>query len=240
MPMPKLHVKAADFDPSLLHFGQVRKYKDSQQPHIPITYNNSQLLLQTPTMPMPFGLGMYIPEGSKTGEKNIDLSFNSPSDEVRAFKEKLMTMDALVRDAALQNSEALFGKKKSIEVLEDNQYTIVKEAKQKEYGYSMKVKWPKLETPTFWAKTATGDFLQKEESYCTGGSTGQVIMELRPIYSVNGKFGVKWLINQVLVETVPATLNGCGFGAIAAPAESAKIKKPESPEAEYPDYGMDE
>lgn len=241
MPINKKQVKAADFDPSQLRFGEIRKYATTNQPYIPVLYQNSILLLETPTMTMPFGVGTYIPEGgeSKTGDKNIDLSFNDDRPEVHDFKAKMEAVDDLVLAAMEPKSEALFNKRKTKEVLDDNHYKIVKQAKKVEYGYSMKVKWPKLEEPTFWCADADrgpNTFKQCDESYCKPGSTGKVIMELRPVYTVNGKFGVKWIIAQVLVETQLETLSGCGFaskdtqpapGAVAAALPQA---------TEYPDY----
>ena len=229
MPINKVQVQAADFNPSLLNFGEVRKYAVSQQPYIPVTYGNDVLLLRTPTLPMPFGVSLpYSPDDSSgdkpAGDKSIDLSFNNPTPEVADFRRKMEEVDELVLNAMVSRSEALFNKRKTREVLDDNQYKIVKLPKNPQYGASMKVKWPKQEEPTFW----DSDFRQRDEAYCKSGSTGSLIMELRPVYAVSGKFGVKWVIAQVLVETQPMTLTGCGF----AP--------PNGEQAEFPDYAEED
>ena len=235
MPINKKQVKAADFDPSLLRFGEIRKYATTNQPYVPVLYQNAVLLLETPTLTMPFGVGTFIPEGgeAKSGDKNIDLSFNDDREEVQSFKRKMEAVDGLVLEAMEPRSEALFNKRKTKEVLDDNHYKIVKMAKKAEYGSSMKVKWPKLDEPSFWCPAPGGGFKECDESYCKPGSTGRIIMELRPIYTVNGKFGVKWTIVQALVESQLETLTGCGFGA-KEPAADVTTQAPG--DEEFPEY----
>lgn len=223
MPANKVQVTAADFDPSLLRFGEVRRYATTNQPYIPVLYRSDVLLLRTPTMPMPFGVSQpYNADESKadqkpTGDKSIALSFNNPSPEVAEFRAKLEQVDEMVLAEMVPRSEALFNKLKSKEVLDDNHYKSVTIPKKAEYGASLRVKWPKNEEPTFWDR----DFQKRDEAFCTPGSTGSVIMELRPVYTVNGKFGVKWVIAQVLVESQPMTLTGCGF---APPAQEPQAQ----------------
>lgn len=219
MPVTKGLVDAHDFQPENLHFDGIRRYKDGNKPYIPASYTqivnghttNIALLLKTPSMPMPFGVGEY------QGEKNIDLSFNNPTPEVQAFREKMEAVDTMVFETGVQYSNVFFGRSMRPELLEEMgaHNKIVRLARKEEYGYSMKTKWPKFEPPTFY-KMVNGQLAVAQESECKGGCTGKIIMELRPIYFVSGKFGVKWVIGQVLIETSPPTLNTCGFGEIPA------------------------
>lgn len=218
MPISKRNVSASAFQPENLQFGALRRYESKQQPYVPVTYTSvenghtvsSILLLETPSMPMPFGANEY------EGEKNIDLSFNNPTPEVQSFREKMEAVDGLVLQAAQTHTEGLFRQVRSLEVLKDAQNKIVKQAMKQEYGYSMRVKWPKYDKPRFWkVKPNTNKFVEIQEDDCKAGCTGKVIMELRPVYAVSGRFGVKWVIAQVLVETFPAALSQCGFGEVA-------------------------
>lgn len=229
MPKQPVRVPASAFNPQQVQFGPLRKYPDKQQPYIPATYRStdnghvvtSTLQLITPSMPMPFGVGSY------EGAKNIDLSFNDPTPEVQSFRDKMSELDNLVLQAAQAHAEAFFGEVPSIEVLKHTQNKIAKQAKKKEYGYSMKIKWPKFEGPTFWKQApGSGKFVEVSEDECKPGCTGKVVAELRPIYSVNGRFGVKWVVIQVLVETFPAQPDKCAFGDVASQGDPAAPKAP--------------
>lgn len=208
----------ANFDPTLLQFGDVRKYQNSAAPFLPVTYNGNSLQLETCTVPMPFGVGVY----EETGEKSIDISFNNPTPEVEQLREKMEQVDEMVFNAVQERHVALLGKAKTREVLEDAHNKIVKEAKKKEYGFSMKVKWPKLgpdnknKAPSFF----NAERQEVDENYCVNNSRGKLIMELRPVYAVSGRFGVKWVVLSVLVEEVPMTLSGCAFSP-ASPSRQA-------------------
>ena len=202
-------VEHFDFDPSKLQFQGIKRYKEGNKPYIPAVYNGASLFLKTPVMPMPFGVGEY------SGEKNIDLSFNNPTPEVAAFKQKMEAVDDLVFKTVVAHSETLFGKPKSAPLLQemDAHNKIVREAAKKEYGFSMKTKWPRFSEPKFY-KRRNDKPVQAEEGDCKNGCTGQVLMELRPIYYVSGKFGVKWTIDQVLVVTAAPDRTDCSFGEV--------------------------
>lgn len=237
MPAPKVYVDAADLDLSLLEFGDLKHYAQSKLPYVPVTYAGGKvLMLTTPEMPMPFGVSTYVPEGKREeeGEKNIDLSFRNPSPEAQAFREKMDQLDQLVLDTSFERSKAWFGKQKTRDTLDDNQNKNFKLAKNPEYGYSMKIKWPKNDDVSFWdgQKTdARGQYVRCREEDCVNNSRGSVVMELRPLWQVQGKFGLKWVAEQVLITERPVQEEGCHWKlpVIAAP-EGAEMEQEEEEE----------
>lgn len=209
MGFPEIVVKGHELDLSQLAFGELRHYEKSKAPYVPVTYCNKALIVQTPEMLMPFGVGMFIPEGKSEGEKNLDLSFRGGNEQVQAFEDRMAQLDEMVLSTSIACSESWFGKKKKRDVLEENHNRIVKVPRKEEYGRSMKVKWPgNGAEPTFW------DANRKpvEEDYVTNNSKGFVLMELRPLYIVQNKaFGLKWVVRQVMVKERAEQLSGCGF-----------------------------
>ena len=208
-------VDGCSLDLSQLEFGDIKHYEKSKLPYVPVTFNGGTLLVRTPELAMPFGVSSFVPEGKTEGEKNIDLSFRDATGDAEVFRQKMVELDRMVLDVSHQRSKEWFGKQKSRDTLDDNHNKIVKLGKKEEYGMSMKVKWPKVmrpeQEPTFWNAARK----QVDESECISNSKGCVIVELRPLYMVQGKYGIKFTVRQVMITEKPERLTGCGFGPAA-------------------------
>ena len=215
MPAPEITVEAHELDLSKLEFGDLKHYEKSKIPFVPVTYAGGRVLkVITPETALPFGVGVYVPEGKdeSDGVKSVDLSFRNPSPEAEAFRKKMAELDSLVLETAFARSKQWFGKQKTKETVEDNYNLIVKTPKNPEYGQSMKVKWPKLDEPTFWdaqQEDEDGNPAQTDEEACVSNSRGSVKMTLRPLWMVQGKFGLKWELQQLLLTDRPAQEKGC-------------------------------
>lgn len=234
--MPTIQVSAADLDVALIKFGDQKLYKLSKLPYVPVTYEGKVLRVKTPTVRMPFGVSNYKPEGKDKDDISIPISFE---DTEPVFFQKMQQLDERVLDTAVEQSQKWFGKQKSRDTLDDNHNKIVKVPKvdKMEYGRSMKVKWPGAGQgePKFWEPVGS-KCRQVDKDVLVPHCTGKVIMELRPLYQVQGKFGLKWVVKEVLVVTKPEETSACGFGDVASQPTDPILPAEEEMEQDEEDY----
>lgn len=213
--MQEIQVEPQDFDQSKVIFGDL-KIDKNKLPFIPVTYENSTLLLKTPVMLMPFGVKEW-----DEGDKALDLAFRGSGPAGDSLLQKMRDLDARVIEVAHKHSKAWFGKQKTKDVLDEFHNKTAKPGKKEEYGWGMKVKYPKnvpgVPQPRFYDSRQ----VEVDETHVAKNSKGRVLMELRPLYPVQGKFGLKWTLRQAMVTEKPQTLEGCAFGAPAPAADPA-------------------
>lgn len=125
MPIDRIVVKAKNFDVSKVSFGKQEKHKSVQgASRVPMLYDGSPFLLQTPEMRIPFTVSYYDParSGKNKGKKSNDaeessgvkdedkkwslnLSFDEEdkNPELSDFHEKMDDLHELVLQAAIDN-----------------------------------------------------------------------------------------------------------------------------------------
>ena len=190
-----------------------------------INYNGKPLTLQTPRMFLPYGLNEYDVKdssGNPTGKKeySLRLSFKGWDDETSnnaTFLNAMKGFNDVLVDNGVQHSVKWFKKKHTREVVEALNSNVVQYSKDRETG-EVTNEWP----PTMKAKLYQRNDLFTCEAYnknreevdfktnVVKGAWVQGLMSCSGVWFAGGKFGVTWVMRQMIVEP-PARLSGFSF-----------------------------
>ena len=104
--------KAHSFDTTKLSFSDVKTNKNGGKT-VYINLNNSQFVLQTPVMTLPFDLNVY--DKGDYPKYSIEGSFRDMEDDyrIKGFYENMDRLDKLILSQAVKNSMSWLGKKKN-------------------------------------------------------------------------------------------------------------------------------
>ena len=190
-----------------------------------VNYNNKQLTLQTPRMFLPYGLNEYDVKdssGNPTGKKeySLRLSFkdwDTEGSDTNLFLKRMQDFNDTLVDYGVKNSVKWFKKKHSKEIVEALNANVIQYSKDKETG-EVTNDWP----PTLKAKL----YQRNDEFTCevynkkrevvdfrrnvVKGAWVQGLMTCSGVWFAGGKFGVTWVMRQMIVEP-PARLTGFSF-----------------------------
>ena len=224
-------VKPNNFDESKLEFSEVKTNKYGGKA-VYVRYNGDKLMIQTPDMSFPYGLGEYDITDNKTGEVTgkkytLNLSFKGMdyddedsaklkrSTQLRDFHNMLESLGARVIQEATKNSVAWLKLKAPKEgVVEALFQPLIQVSTNKETG-EPDGKYP----DTFKAKVPFYEDSFKTEVYnmdkerinvkegLVKGASGKSLVECTGVWFAGGKFGVGFRFNQLRVE-VPRGLSG--------------------------------
>lgn len=214
-------ILAADFDPTLVSFSEPKQLESGGR-SIFLSYDNQPFCVQTPEMNAPFGMSNYRDRAGGVGPDKftIDLSFKGITERpnIRAFFTMLETIDTMMVDYALANSQTLFKKRHSSAEVVAALYTpAIKFAKDRNTG-EVNDRYP----PTFKMALPQkdGEFLCESydakrsridlQDIDTKGSSVTAITRCVAIWVINGKFGVTWKALQLRV-TPSSNLRGYAF-----------------------------
>lgn len=111
-----------------------------------INYNHNgrsgPLIIQTPRIRAPFGIGRQVPDGGGPVRYTLNLSVNNDG-ATGQFFELVKSIEEAVLNAGVDLSENWFGKKKSKEVVAELMRSVVKYPKEKDkYDPTVKIKLP--------------------------------------------------------------------------------------------------
>jgi hypothetical protein len=177
-----------------------------------VNYNGERLNLQSATeMRIPFGLSVYAAEGGGAAKHSINLSFNGyqQNGDVKAFYETIVALDNAVKDAAVKNSKAWFGKERTREVLEEFYTPSIKFGKDasKDYPPTMKLNLRRsgdgYETKFYDPAGKPIRGIPAEEMLAKG-ATVTALMECSDVWIAGtGKFNLRWNVTQLIVHKIP-------------------------------------
>lgn len=210
-----------DFNPALLTFSEPRQLESGGR-SIYLSYDGQPFSVQTPEMAAPFGMSNYRDRAGGAGPDKwtLDLSFKGINDRpnMRTFFTLLETLDRLVVEYALANSQTLFKKRHtSAEVVAALYTPAIKFAKDRNTG-EVNERFP----PTFKMALPLKDGRFLCETYDsrrtrteltdveTKGSSVTAITRCVAIWVINGKFGVTWKAQQLKI-TPSSSLHGYAF-----------------------------
>ena len=194
-----------------VNFSEVKK-NDYGGKSVYVTYEGSPLIVQTPFMPMPFGLSAFEDKDRDFTKYSVDFSFRNMDDNkaVENFYKFLETMDHKLINAGVKNSLKWFGKNyKSediVEALYSNQirHSIDKETGEVNHKYAptFKLRVPhrdgRFNVEVYdMDKTRTYDDVR---SLVTKGGTARAIMSCSGVWFAGGKFGVSWRLLHLQVQ----------------------------------------
>lgn len=210
-----------DFNPALLTFSEPKQLESGGR-SIYLSYNDQPFLVQTPEMTAPFGMSNYRDKAGGVGPDKwtLDMSFKGINDRpaIRTFFGLLETLDTMMIDYALANSQTLFKKRHtSAEVVAALYTPAIKFAKDRNTGEvndryppTFKMALPQKES-RFTCETYDGKRNRVELTDLeTKGSSVTAITRCVAIWVINGKFGVTWKAQQLRVKP-SSTLRGYAF-----------------------------
>ena len=111
-------IKASDFDPKNITYSEPKQLSGGRGKTVYVHYNeSSQYSVQTPVMPLPFGLS--VDDRQEVPKYAIDLSFRGMegNSQLQKFHNSLVELDEKLIEDGVENSMAWFKKKKSSNLL---------------------------------------------------------------------------------------------------------------------------
>ena len=212
-------VKSEDFNSANVSYSDPKKLGHGGQA-IYVNYTGKPLIIQTPKMYMPWGMGKFEGDGGNV-KYSLDLSFkNMESNEnMEAFYKAISAFDERLVDDGVKNSMAWFKKKKqSVEVCKALYAPMIKVSRDKDGEPNGKF------PPTFKCKVPfrDGTFLcdaydsnrklieDDLSSVLVKGGQCQALIQCVGIWFAGGKYGCSWKIVQMKAYP-PAGIHGYSF-----------------------------
>lgn len=165
--------------------------------------DKTRVLLQIPSMPLPFGVSPYVDAAGQTQSYSLDCSFRDGCPAVQELYKQLKNLDAMFLDLGVKRSQEFFGKKYDRSTVEAFYRPLVKQ-NNPEYPPVVKVKVP--------LKNGEPDAQFFDEcrapapggiDYLIKGSTVRLIVEVSSIWFVNKTYGVTLKLVQAQATSRP-------------------------------------
>ncbi len=206
-------IKSTEFNPSNISYSEPKQLSGGRGKTVYVHYNeSSQYSIQTPVMPLPFGLS--IDDRQEVPKYAIDLSFRGMegNSQLQKCKDRLVELDENLVDDGVENSMAWFKKKKtSKEVVSRLYNAVVRVSKDKETGEpdgrfppTMKAKIPNYEGR--WGcdifddkKNELKPTPEELKDLISKGTKVQALIRCTGVYFAAGKFGVTWRVTQLKI-----------------------------------------
>lgn len=210
-------VSPTSFDVSEVTF-RAPKILDSGGKIVSVDYSGRQLMVQTPSMTLPYGLNVYDKAGPTT--YSADVSFRGMEENVRlkSFYDMLVAFDERLISAGVENSVAWFKMPNASREVIKAFYTpsikisLDREGKPKPYPPTLKAKLPKkngaFETQFYDTEKRPYTDVTVEE-LLVKGARGTFLLKCTGLWFAGSKFGASWKAVQVRMDSVP---NGIGRG----------------------------
>ena len=215
------------FDASLLSLGAV-KTLESGGKSIFVAYDGNPFIIQTPKMSLPFGVSMFDEKNSKlqnvsknTNNKySLEMAFKDMDTKpgVAKFYEMIESIDNYIKSKALDNSLTWFNKKKISEEVSTDMYThglkhyIENGERTNKYPSRIKLSVPMDKDGKFTCKAYTSknqmiELTQENTKNCEA----QCIIRCQGIWIINGKYGVTYKLEQILLTPRTQGLESFAF-----------------------------
>jgi len=212
-------VKSEDFSSKSVSYSDPKKLGHGGQA-IYVNYQGKPLIIQTPKMYMPWGMGKYD-SGDGNVKYSLDMSFKNMENNanMESFYKAIESFDEKLVDDAVNNSMSWFKKKKqSKEVCKALYAPMIKVSRDKDGEPNGKF------PPTFKCKVPFRDGVFHCDAYdqnrnlveddlstvLVKGGYCQALIQCVGIWFAGGKFGCSWKIVQMKV-TPPAGIHGYSF-----------------------------
>lgn len=194
------------FKPTELKFSGVQKSAKGQKMIFINTPTGSKVKVQTPAMRSPFGLSTFNDTQTGSSSTSLDISFNGAESnpKLEHFLKVCRELDEVVLDVAHKNSEELFGKKLSKEILSEFHRPVTRDPSDPKYAPTVRLKI-----------TPYSEIYDENQQRCdpesiTKGSVVRAIFE-PSFWIVNKSFGVSLRVVQLAIIERPAGLSGFAF-----------------------------
>jgi hypothetical protein len=226
-----------------------------------LNYDSKNLLIQTPSLPSPFGLNVFDKAGPP--KYSIDLAMRGYQDnqKVQAFYSALGALDEFMIDQGVKNSKLWFKSDMKREVVSAFYTPCVKFGRDKDgnqtpYPPNIKIQLKKNRDGTDFeckffdaaskadpnAKPLSGIPIEEmlvKRVECTA------LIQCTGVWFAGGKFGVSWKAVQIRLDRVPEGIRGYGFvedegETSEAKATTASLFKPKAVKEEEEEEEQEE
>ena len=219
-------VQPSTFDVSKVSISQP-KVLDSGGKMAYLNYGEKRLLIQTPSLPAPFGMSVFDKAGPP--KYSVDLALRGYQDQPKpkALFAALQKLDEYMIDQGVKNSKAWFKADMKREVVEAFYTPCVrfgrdKQGNQTSYPPNLKVQLRRKRDGSdfeclFYDQKSKGDPDAQPlrgipaEELLVKRSEMTALIECTGVWFAGGKFGVSWKAVQIRLDSVPSGLRGYGF-----------------------------
>jgi hypothetical protein len=219
-------VQASSFDvskvsvsaPKLLPSGSKQAY---------LNYGDARsLVLQTPSLPVPFGLNVFDKATPVKYSVDVALRGYQENPKVKAFYTALAALDEKMIDLGVKNSKLWFGKEMKREIIEAFYTPSLKFGKDKEgnptpYPPNMNIKLKKNQSDEFDCKFYDSKSVTDPRAPpLTGIPVEELLVKRCEITALaqctgvwfgGGKYGLSWKGIQIRLDKVPESIRGYAF-----------------------------
>jgi hypothetical protein len=220
-------VQPSTFDVSKVSISQP-KVLDSGGKMAYLNYGDGKrLLMQTPSLPAPFGMSVFDKAGPP--KYSVDLALRGYQDQPKpkALFAALQKLDEFMIDQGVKNSKMWFKTDMKREVVEAFYTPCVRFGKDKQgnqtaYPPNLKVQLRRKRDGSdfeclFYDQKSKGDPDAQPlrgipaEELLVKRSEMTALIECTGVWFAGGKFGVSWKAVQIRLDSVPTGLRGYGF-----------------------------
>ena len=205
--MPSV-ITSTNFDVNTVTFGKHKPNANGGY-NIDLTVGDgsNEILLQTPKMRAPFGIGT---DKTNPFKRTLDVSFQGQdqSESVKSFRNIIEKLDAYTIEYAAKNCETFFKKKLATDVLKEYYSSNIKISKKEQYSDTFRFRLlflkpnPEKNLPngkfltTFW--NPKGE--EQNDSYLDKGDSVTCLLKPQMLWVANKGFGISWVATQVRVH----------------------------------------
>ena len=186
-------------------------------------YNNRKIVISTkqgtpfriqfPRMYMPFGVSGFTPEVGPT-KYNVDFAVKGWDEDgsyMKKFYETIRTIEDMVIDSVIEQSEIIFGKKMTKDELKPMFNSNIKMSGDREPKIRVKVDTDMEDMMKATVYNSDKTPIRAEVSNgLYARNSGHAIVELNSVYFLNRMFGCTWKLYQLVVYE-PQNLKGFQF-----------------------------
>jgi hypothetical protein len=230
----------SDVDVTKIEFMPV-KTRDNGSKSVDLRYESRNLMLETPSMRIPYGVNIYDKAGPQALKYSVDLSLGGADEnaDVAALQGFLESFDERMIDAAVDNAQKWFKMSNpSREVIKAFYTPLVKvprdaQGNLKPYPPTFKVSLRKKKDGAFETDFYDGTKKPLEafdrdtpiEQVLPKRSQATTIIACTGVWFAGGKFGTTWKAVQLRVDGVPEQIRGPAFKSDAPDVRAFVSKK---------------
>ena len=179
---------------------------------IPLQYDQGPLRIQTPWMKNVFGIQSYSNPGSTTTKYSISLNLKPVNDEVKAFDNAIRNLESEIQasDLGFKSSEFFSSIRAGKPGFPDhirikipaNKDTL----KMKLFIGTEDKRQDEEDTKPLHKRKINPVPLTTAKEFIKHGKVMRLVIELNPIWSAGGKYGISWKVIRVQVPTPQSAL----------------------------------
>ena len=184
-----------------------------------INYNRGGFFIQSPSLVVPMGLSCFINE--KTGQKDYSLQLSlrgyDEDGKVKEFYEMMNALDQYMLEQGVENSKDWFGKKCSMELVQDKYSGCIKASKATDkagnpYPPSFRLKLKQDEAGNFLFDNVVNKKKEKIEGKSFEELFGRnckvtCLLKASMVWFTNAGYGITWKPEQIRIDEESASIS---------------------------------